>query len=276
MNRYHLTRHHNSSARGSRSTLLAGIVGTTLVVLSSNSYAQAQYDENRTRYGIGAAVLIAKEGYRDVGSETQVVPGLSIQNKWVSLYGPQLDLKLLGNDKRSWWIGPRIEYRFDGYEQEDGTVFRGMANRKGGVFYGVAGKVDLGSDFELEADYVRASSRDGGFERGAVASLQLSRTYRNGPWSWAPRIGMEYLSSSYVDYYYGVRATEATPTRPAYAGKSSWSPEFGLLVSWQASPRQSLFANFNYERYGSEVRNSPLMNAKGIPQVVFGYEYRLK
>jgi outer membrane protein len=87
---------------------------------------------------------------------------------------------------------------------------------------------------------------------------------------------MEYLSSSYVDYYYGVRATEATPTRPAYAGKSSWSPEFGLLVSWQAGPRQSLFANFNYERYGSEVRNSPLMNAKGIPQLVLGYEYRLK
>ncbi|MFN7816046.1 MAG: MipA/OmpV family protein [Burkholderiales bacterium] len=277
MNHYHLSRHRNSSASSSRPTLLAGIVGTMLVVLSGNSYAQAQSnDENRTRYGIGAAVLIAKEGYRDVGSETRVLPGLSIQNKWVSLYGPQLDLKLLGNDKRSWWIGPRIEYRFDGYEQEDGTVFRGMAKRKGGVFYGVAGQVDLGSDFELEADYVRASSRDGGFERGAVASLQLSRTYRNGPWSWAPRIGMEYLSSSYVDYYYGVRATEATPTRPAYAGKSSWSPEFGLLVTWQANPRHLLFANFNYERYGSEVRNSPLMNAKGIPQVVFGYEYRLK
>jgi outer membrane protein len=87
---------------------------------------------------------------------------------------------------------------------------------------------------------------------------------------------MEHLSSSYVDYYYGVRATEATPTRRAYAGKSSWSPEFGLLVIWRASPRQSLFANFNYERYSSEVRNSPLMNAKGIPQLVLGYEYRLK
>ena len=221
MNHYHLSRHRNSSARGSRSTLLAGIVGTTLVLVSGNSYAQAQSnDENRTRYGIGAVVLIDKDGYRDVGSETRVLPGLSIQNKWVSLYGPQLDLKLLGNDKRSWWVGPRIEYRFDGYEQKDGAVFRGMANRKGGVFLGVAGEVDLGSDFELEADYVRASGRDGGFERGAVASLQLSRTYRNGPWSWAPRIGMEYLSSSYVDYYYGVRATEATPTRPAYAGKA--------------------------------------------------------
>jgi outer membrane protein len=277
MNRYYLSRHCNSSARGSRSTLLAGIVGTTLVLVSGNSYAQAQpNDESRTRYGIGAVVLIDKDGYRDVGSQTLVLPGLSIQNKWVSLYGPQLDLKLLGNDKRSWWVGPRIEYRFDGYEQKDGAVFRGMANRKGGVFLGVAGKVDLGSDFELEADYVRASGRDGGFERGAVASLQLSRTYRNGPWSWAPRIGMEHLSSSYVDYYYGVRATEATPTRRAYAGKSSWSPEFGLLVIWRASPRQSLFANFNYERYSSEVRNSPLMNAKGIPQLVLGYEYRLK
>ena len=72
-----------------------------------------------------------------------------------------------------------------------------------------------------------------------------------------------------------MRLGEATALRPAYAGKSTWSPELGLLVRWQASPRQSLFANFNYERYAKEIRNSPLINASGIPQLVLGYQFVL-
>lgn len=251
-------------------------LAATLAVASGPGWGQGKPPEdNRTRYTIGGAVLLDKDGYRGVGSETMIVPGVSIQNKWVNLFGPQLDLRLIGNDQRTWWIGPRIEYRFDGYDQDDGAVFQGMASRKGGLFYGLSGSVDLGARVELEADYVKAARRDMGFDRGAVASLQFSRSYRAGPWTFSPRIGLEYQSDRYVDYYYGVRLGEATAARPAYAGKGTWSPEFGLLVRWQASPRQFLFANLNYERYAKEIRNSPLINASGIPQAVFGYGFML-
>jgi outer membrane protein len=269
MNKSNLTQPPGSSTQ-------LGLLAVSLMWLMGHCHAQAQPpDDDRTRYSIGAAVLFDKDGYRGVGTQTLVLPGVSIQNKWVNLFGPQIDLRLIGNDKRSWWIGPRIEYRFDGYEQDDGAVFRGMASRKGGLFYGLSGSVELGGEFELEADYVKAASREAGFDRGAVASLQLSWNYRRGPWTLVPRIGLEYQSSRYVDYYYGVRLGEATALRPAYAGKSTWSPELGLLVRWQASPRQSLFANFNYERYAKEIRNSPLINASGIPQLVLGYQFVL-
>jgi outer membrane protein len=255
---------------------LVPLVAAALVASAGPGLAQAQpAGDDRTRYSIGGAVLFDKDGYRGVGSETMVVPGVSIRNKWVNLFGPQLDLRLVGNDRRSWWIGPRIEYRFDGYDEEDGAVFSGMASRKGGLFYGLSASVELGGDLELEADYVKSASRESGFDRGAVASLQLSRSYRSGPFSLVPRIGLEYQSRRYVDYYYGVRPGEATATRPAYFGKATWSPEFGLLVRWQPSRRHILFANFNYERYAKEIRNSPLIDSGGIPQLVLGYEFLL-
>lgn len=258
------------------SSPVIGLVAAILVLLTGPCHAQAQPpDDDHTRYSIGAAVLVDKDGYRGIGTETLVLPGVSVQNKWLNLFGPQLDLRLIGNDTRSWWIGPRIEYRFDGYEQDDGAVFSGMASRKGGLFYGLSGSVELGGDFELEADYVKAASREAGFDRGAVASLQLSRTYSSGAWFFVPRIGLEYQSRRYVDYYYGVRLGEATAARPAYVGKSSWSPEIGLLVRWHASPRQFVFANLNYERYAKEIRNSPLINASGIPQLILGYQFVL-
>ncbi|MFN7663193.1 MAG: MipA/OmpV family protein [Inhella sp.] len=255
---------------------LLGLVAASMVLASGVCRAQdSSSGGDRTRYSIGAAVLLDKDGYRGVGTETLVVPGLAIQNKWVNLYGPQLDLRLVGDDKRSWWIGPRIEYRFDGYEKSDSVFFSGMADRKGGLFYGLAGSVELGNDFELEADYVTASSKDAGFSRGAVASVALSRSYQRGAWTIVPRIGLEFQSSRYVDYYYGVRPGEATVARPAYAGKSTWSPELGLLVRYRATPRQFVFANVNYERYADQIRKSPLMKSSGIPQVVLGYQYVL-
>jgi hypothetical protein len=75
----------------------------------------ASHHNRSSHCSVDAAALLAKDGYRGVGSESILIPGLAIQNKWVNHYGPQLDLHLVGNDKRSRWIGPRIEYRFDGY-----------------------------------------------------------------------------------------------------------------------------------------------------------------
>jgi outer membrane protein len=121
---------------------------------------------------------------------------------------------------------------------------------------------------------VQAGS-EAGFKRGAVASFQLSRDFGSGPWSFVPRIGLEYQSSSYINYYYGVRTSEVTASRPAYTGKSGWSPEVGLLVRYQLSRRQVLLANLNYERYPSAIRNSPLIDASGIPQLVLGYQFLL-
>ena len=263
--------HSSRSSRLVAGTLLLLIGLGPASALADNNDA----DESRTRYSVGAALLLAKDGYRGVGRESVLIPGLSIQNKWVNLFGPQLDLRLIGDDKRSWWIGPRLEYRFDGYEKADSAIFTGMSDRKGGLFYGLAGSFDLGGGFEFEADYVKAASKEAGFSRGAVASLQLSRSYTHGAWAFVPRVGAEYQSSRYVDYYYGVRPVEATAARAAYAGKSSWSPEVGLLVRYRASPRQLIFANLNYERYAKEIRNSPLINASGIPQLILGYQYVL-
>ena len=152
-----------------RPLALAGLAAAIVAIAAGSSPAQAQAPAgDRTIYSIGAAVLIDKDGYRGVGAETLVVPGISIRNKWVDLFGPQLDLRLIGNDQRTWWIGPRIEYRFDGYEQEDGAVFQGMASRKGGLFYGLSSSFELGARVELEVDYVKAARREAGFDRGAV------------------------------------------------------------------------------------------------------------
>jgi hypothetical protein len=74
--------------------------------------------------------------------------------------------------------------------------------------HGVAGGVELGNGFDLEADCARAT----------------------------------------IDDCYGVRQGNAAAARPSFGGHSSWRPEVGLLVRYRASPRQVVFANLNHER----------------------------
>jgi outer membrane protein len=250
------------------------VLAIAALLMAGAAHAQAS-DPARTRYSLGAVLVMDQDGYRDVGTDTLLVPTVSVQNKWVSLSGPQLDLRLVGDAQRSWWFGPRVEYRFDGYKASDGAVFNGMADRKGGLFYGVAGNFDLGHRFELAMDYVTAAQRQAGFERGAVGALSLRRTYQNGPWVLVPRFGVTYQSRSYVDYHYGVRLGEATATRPAYTGEGGWSPTLGLQVLYRASPRHVLFGNVGYQRHAKAVRDSPLMEASGKPQLVLGYQFVL-
>ncbi len=225
-----------------------------------------------TRVGIGAALLVDRDGYRGVGAESLLIPGLSLQNKWFTLFGPEFDLRLIGAEDRRWWLGARIEYRQDGYEPEDGAVFTGMARRRGGIFSGIAGVYGFDNGVSLSFDLVRAARR----EQGAVASIELGRTYRFGAWSLKPRVGLERASADYIGYYYGVRPGEATATRQAYAGRAATNAEFGLDVRWRLAPRQTLFANVNYERYPQAIRQSPLIQSSGIPQLVIGYQYLLR
>jgi MipA family protein len=225
-----------------------------------------------TRIGIGAAVLVDKDGYRSVGAETLLLPGVSVVNKWVVLFGPQVDLRLVGADDRRWWVGVRVEARQDGFEAEDGAFLAGMAERRGGVFAGLAAAWTLDNGLEIAVDAVGARRR----EQGRVASIELGRTWQAGAWSWKPRVGLEWADKRYIDYYYGVRPQEATPLRPAYTGRAARSVELGLDLRWSFAPRQTLFANLNYERYPNAIRKSPLIEASGIPQLVLGWQYRLR
>ena len=261
---------HAGAARPLWVPLIAGRIALSLALAAASSPGQSQpVAAGQTRIGVGAAVLVDKDGYRGVGADTLLIPGVSVRNKWIDLFGPQLDLRLVGSEDRSWWAGPRIEYRFDGYERADGTVFNGMEDRKGGAFFGVAAATPIGGGFALEVDFVRA----GRSERGAVGSVQISRAFQARAWTFVPRIGAEYQSARYVDYYYGVRANEATSTRPAYRGTSATSAEVGLFTRLGLSRHQSVFINLNYERYPSVIRSSPLMDASGIAQAVIGYQY---
>ncbi len=226
------------------------------------------------------AGLTQQQPYVGVKRFDVALPLLFCEHRWAQLTGPRLDVTppplawRAGREqeiKLGWgvnWLG------FGGYKTGDAPFLSGMQNRKQGVFMGPFAKwstplVDLTAEWMLDA------SRNSGGRRVAFGA---ERTF--GPLAQrlmiTPSLVVATLDRKYVDYYYGVRAAEARPKRPAYAPQGTTTTEFGLRLDYMLSRKQAVFGSVQYTRLGREIRSSPLVERGGEAIVLVGYLYRFR
>ncbi|MEJ1963723.1 MAG: MipA/OmpV family protein [Gammaproteobacteria bacterium] len=87
-------------------------------------------------WGLGAGFGLLQKAYADVDSESIPLPVVIFDNRWISLNGPSIDLKLPLDAPVSFAL--RAKYSRDGYEASDSPVLVGMAERKDSFWYGAA------------------------------------------------------------------------------------------------------------------------------------------
>ena len=73
-----------------------------------------------------------------------------------------------------------------------------------------------------------------------------------------PNIGLSYLDSRHVDYYYGVEADEATASRPAYAADSAVNTSLGVKLMTTALLGGITRIVVENTWYDSSIDDSPL------------------
>ena len=102
--------------------------------------------------------------------------------------------------------------------------------------------------------------------KGDSATLKFSHAFVLNPrLRLTPFVGAEWISAAVVDYYYGVTASEATPSRPAYTGESSISYSAGLNTTYLLNRSWLLIGGVHYSTLGSSIVESPLVtNSKSV------------
>jgi outer membrane scaffolding protein for murein synthesis (MipA/OmpV family) len=197
-----------------------------------------------------------------------VLPLLFFDNRWIRAAGTGIDLKLPSAGPLSFAL--RATYSFDGYKPGDAPVLAGMAERKASFWLGATTTwhdplADV--SFELLGD---AS----GHSKGQRAKLAIDHGFVFGSVELRPRVAVDWMDAKYVDYYYGVRAEEATAGRPEYRGKATFDPELGVRARYAFAPHQAAFLDVNSTRLGNEIANSPLVGRRTPTGVSLGYLYR--
>jgi outer membrane protein len=207
--------------------------------------------------------------------ETRGLPMLSYENQYVKLSGPNLELKLPGlklSESQRLNFGVVADlFGGGGYEASDSPALAGMAERKSSVWAGV--KVEWENDLaDVKLELLGDAS---GNSKGRRVVLGLERKWMLSPkLMLIPQVSIESVDKKYVDYYYGVRASEARAGRAAYAGQSTVNPEISLTGIYRFDKQQSLMLNVGVKSVGKEIKNSPIVGRSTENRVMVGYMYR--
>ncbi|EGO62973.1 putative outer membrane protein precursor [Acetonema longum DSM 6540] len=247
-------------------------IATFAIAISWAPAAAAQAaDTDRSdaaKWGLGAGVALAQKPYRDMDRDVIALPLISYENKWISASVATLDLKLFSNEAVSWRL--RVHYAGDGYEADDSPFLAGMNERKGSVWIG--GAVNWKTPAaNFSAELLGDAS---GHSNGSRARLQVNRRFPSGSFGVTPRLAVEWVDRKFVDYYYGVEASEMHMGRGFYEGTATANAEAGLRVDYSPTHRYTVFLDLRATRFGSAIKDSPLVGSASRTAVSVGYLYR--
>lgn len=252
-------------------TKTALFAATAALLLPLTSHAQGPRDGDAAAdgaWGLGIAVMPERKPYRDFDNKTRVWPLLTFENRWVRVFGPGVEFKLGRSGPLSY--GLTVGYAGDGYKASDSPVLAGMDKRRSGLWVG--GRVGLRAGWASFSAEVAADAAN--HSQGQRLRLGAERRFQLGDVGLTPRLNATWLDSSYVSYYYGVKASEATATRAAYAPGSTVNTEIGLRMDYRLAPEQVLFADVGVVSLGSAIKRSPLVDRSTVPELRLGYLYR--
>ena len=276
--------HHLRSRASNQPSSVTRLVALAVLLSGAASTAAAQQagtggpagghgGPQGTEWGLGIGVIAKQDAYKGIKRETKAVPVLRFENEYVEFFGLGLEVKL-----PSLQLGERSRIKFglvgeadlSGYEAKDAPILSGMTERKGGLWAG--GKAEW--ENELVDVSVEWTADASGNSKGRKVSLGLKKDWHLGQHAMVtPYVTAHRLDKKYVDYYYGVRADEATAGRAAYVGKGGMNVDIGLRTMYRFDEHHSMLLDVSVTRLAKQIKTSPLVNRSSTNKVILGYVY---
>jgi outer membrane protein len=228
---------------------------------------EAQKERPGWRWGLGVGGIAQDLGYKGQDGDARLVPIIYAESDRFFLMGPRAGWRFVQSDRFT--LSAVANYRFDGYDSNDSRALEGMDDRDGSLDAGVElqYRADFGTlTFSAVTDTLDKSS-------GQEVSLRYGYPFSLARGTVSPFIESAWLSDDLVDYYYGVRPEEAREGRPAYRPDSTFNTTLGVNGTWLFDRRHLVFLNAGYQWLGSEIEDSPIMNADAGASVILGWVY---
>ncbi|MHB8623069.1 MAG: MipA/OmpV family protein [Sulfuricaulis sp.] len=167
-------------------------------------------------------------------------------------------VRLLSNEDKSMAFGLAVEPRF-GFRPEDGPRLSGMATRRNSIEGGLSFELET-SELSFTAAYFTDLSRTSGGQ-----SWQLSFYHElldRGPWDLGVHVDFDRADSKIVQYYFGVRADEATATRPSYQPGDTLNSSLGFSGAYKLNKQYAMLFGGELTLLGAAAAHSPIVERR--------------
>jgi len=242
--------------------------------------ATALANEDETGWHLGAAAGYGYEKslfkFDDDDSHGFFLPIIEYRGSWYSISLFELSADIYSVEEGDWGleISTSFSPSYGQKRDENSSIFDGMDERK------EASDITLSVDVTTPIGLVGADiAKDiGSAHEGQTASLYYQLpVYGSDNSALMLTTGIDYYSSDYVDYYYGVRTDEVNAQRQAYKGDRASSSYIGYIYQHQLTSHLSITHNLLYRSIPDEITDSPLTE-KGedtqlSTQLILAYEF---
>jgi outer membrane protein len=218
--------------------------------------------------GLGAIQRLDGSPYRGAAVTRDLVPLYMYEGNYVYLHATRVGLKLHRPEADG--LELFLDYRYEGFPYTHvPQVLAGMARRDPALQTGLAWRTrsQFGNiDLELLHDANNTS-------HGSEARLGYNLDLHRGRWHFRPSWTVAHRSANLNNYYYGVRAAEAIPGRPAYLPGSGTDWTAALYGYYEITERWRLLGGVGLTRLDAAVRASPVVDDRLQKGVLLGAAY---
>jgi len=224
--------------------------------------------QNALKWSLGAGFIASPRPYVGTNARVFPIPSLSLEYKRWFFQGIRGGYSFVKSDRFT--ANLFAQARFRGLEPEDSPFLTGMEERKKSMDAGLE-FIYSGRPVGFRASFLTDTlGRSKGQE---VSLLAVSGVPLGRRGIILVGIGPRWLSQNRVDYYYGVRESEATPERPAYTAQATWNLDINVTAIINVSSKWSFVAILNREGLGSSIRNSPIVERSSAYGLVTSLSY---
>lgn len=239
-----------------------------LILITLSSYLFCVSEEDKSSIGVGG--IYSESKYEGIDKETMVIPLFKYNHENFYIRGLEFGYKQIDLDtfKFNYILSPRLE----NYKSSDSSYLLGMEDRdmtlEAGVVLVYKPHPLLTLSSKLKTDILGVhNGYDLGFRVGSFLPLIEKKLFIS------PSYARVFLSSKLANYYYGVKASEATSTRAAYDVGSTSMEVYGVNFIYKLT--DTINTNFMINRtiLSQEIKDSPIIKDKNFNSLIVGLNY---
>ncbi|UCM99471.1 MipA/OmpV family protein [Sulfurimonas sp. SWIR-19] len=232
--------------------------------------------QNKQELTIGAGPYFQSQPYKEASALVLPSPVIFFDNSVVYARWSRFGLYFLGDKKEeySWGFSFTVQPRTLGYKASDSVSLQGMSDKdstmEGGIAFSAGYKDSAYIEVMLLADILNKYN-------SWIGSVEIGDKYTAGRFTFYPSAVLLYQPRKFLDYYYGVKNSEATLQRPAYMPKGGFSFAVQTYIKYPLTKKLSALLNIRADRIPNSAYNSPLVNNKfiysGLASVIYTFIY---
>jgi outer membrane protein len=221
---------------------------------------------------LGLGVFWEKSPYKGVGYEADPVPIIQYRNGPFQIATEDgIEFSYLLFEDENFSIGPLGSLMIGGgFEEDDSSDLTGMDEPESTLFHGGFFSTYETPYFDLGLKFLNELQ---GEHSGQQIELSIEREYIFGEFEIEPSFSIEYQSSDWTDYFYGVSRNEVRSGRAEYDPGSAVNFSVGLMAQRKLSNNMSLIGMIECTKLDSSIDNSPIVEEDLILETFFGIMY---